>query len=342
MARGRIFLSYRRSDAPGYAGRIYDRLNQRFRGRVFRDVEGIKPGADFVKELNQRMGQCRALVVVIGPRWLGQDGPRGPRIADDDDWVRIEVGSAVKRGLAVFPVLVQGAKMPTTQDVPADLAAFTQRQAVVLREESFDHGLSTLTKALESALGEEAPRSAPKRSSVGGWVLPLLGLGLAAVVCTGVGLTGLAALSSFGLWEDNVAYDPMFAPPAVEGAAFPSEVEGIPSHAVDFSPVGSWDVGELHLVIRNDGSFSTSSAAMLPPMDGRWVYNEEMRVLVLEGWVNGIKMDFVFQIMGGRGDTFDVTLSAPGSNPMQGQMVRSDAFDPSGEDADTGSDEGGM
>lgn len=69
-----IFISYRREDAAGYAGRLYDRLAGHFGAeRVFMDVEGIEPGADFVEAIERAVGSCEALIVIIGDEWLSAE-----------------------------------------------------------------------------------------------------------------------------------------------------------------------------------------------------------------------------------------------------------------------------
>ena len=68
---GRIFISYRRSDAKGYAGRLADSLEKYFGNkRVFRDIEDIKGGAAFGEVIEENLKSADAVVVLIGPTWL--------------------------------------------------------------------------------------------------------------------------------------------------------------------------------------------------------------------------------------------------------------------------------
>jgi hypothetical protein len=105
-----VFISYRREDSAGWAGRIYDRL-EKLMGpeNVFLDVDNIQPGSDFVQVLTESVGACDALVAVIGRRWITDENNRR-RLDDPRDFVRIEIETALR----VFPVLVDGAAMPTT------------------------------------------------------------------------------------------------------------------------------------------------------------------------------------------------------------------------------------
>jgi hypothetical protein len=97
-----VFLSYRREDAAGYAGRLYDRLKTQFPGRVFIDVGEIEPGTDFVAALEQAIMRSRVLLVVIGKRWLNE------RLPYSSDFVRVEIAAALKRNMRLIPVLVGG------------------------------------------------------------------------------------------------------------------------------------------------------------------------------------------------------------------------------------------
>jgi hypothetical protein len=107
---GRVFISYRRGDAAYPAGRLFDRLVDRFgAGRVFEDVDSIEPGDDFAEVITATVESCAVLLAVIGPHWLaaaGQDGRR--RLDDPEDFVRLEIEAALARGVRVIPVLVDG------------------------------------------------------------------------------------------------------------------------------------------------------------------------------------------------------------------------------------------
>ena len=101
---GGVFISYRREDTAGFAGRIYDRLARRLgRDSVFIDVDNIAPGLDFVEVLSERVGQCDALVAVIGRGWASSaDKDNRRRIDDPHDFVRIEIEAALERGVRSF------------------------------------------------------------------------------------------------------------------------------------------------------------------------------------------------------------------------------------------------
>ena len=128
----KIFISYRRDDTAGRAGRLFDLLATRFGARnVFQDVTAIEPGTDFTQRVDEAIAQCDATLVVIGSDWLSMSGPDGTRRLDEpDDYVRREVGAALAAGVRVVPVLVDRAELPTPEDLPEALRPLAQRQAV--------------------------------------------------------------------------------------------------------------------------------------------------------------------------------------------------------------------
>lgn len=128
----RVFISYRRDDADGHAGRLRDWLARRFgEERVFLDVAGIDPGEDFVDKLDAELARCDIVLVVIGRQWLAITDDDGRRKLDNpEDWVRVEVATALERRIPVVPVLVRGARMPAAADLPEPLKALVRRNFI--------------------------------------------------------------------------------------------------------------------------------------------------------------------------------------------------------------------
>src|SRR5262245_54500109 len=115
------FISYRREDAAGYAGRLRESLERRLgAARVFRDVDTIQPGQDFVKAIEARLADCKVMLVIIGREWLDARNAAGARRLDDPfDFVRLEVAAGLARvDVLVVPVLVEEAPMPTAAQLP--------------------------------------------------------------------------------------------------------------------------------------------------------------------------------------------------------------------------------
>lgn len=138
---GRVFISYRRQDTAWPARQLYDVLVAELGAdRVFKDVDDIEPGDDFVERIQSAVGSCEVLLALIGPQWLTVTDASGARRIDDpEDFVRLEVETALTRDdVRVIPILVDNAKMPTPQQLPKELAALTRRQGVEINPVSFD------------------------------------------------------------------------------------------------------------------------------------------------------------------------------------------------------------
>jgi hypothetical protein len=166
----KIFVSYRREDSPGYAGRLYDRLHQEFgRDSVFIDVDTLQPGDDFVDAINDTLGQCDIVLAVIGPRWLAaEDEEHKPRLEDDLDFVRLEIQTALDRKIRVIPVLVERAKMPRTEELPTQLKGLARRQAIELSDTRWTYDVGRLVENLQavSTRNRSAKPESAKASSI--------------------------------------------------------------------------------------------------------------------------------------------------------------------------------
>jgi hypothetical protein len=158
-----IFISYRRDDAEGQAGRLFDDLVAHFgKDLVFMDVAGIEPGRDFRKVIDENVAACGVLLSILGRGWLDAKDDTGRRRLDDPlDFVRLETASALKRDIPVVPVLVQGAKMPRAEQLPDDLKDLAYRNGVELTHARWDSDLQVLIKALER-LAAQAPTTQPQ------------------------------------------------------------------------------------------------------------------------------------------------------------------------------------
>jgi len=173
----RVFISYRRDDAAGYAGRLEEALESRLgRGSVFRDVLDIAPGADFVEAIRQRLDGAQTVLVLIGPRWAGGDTPGKRRIDDAQDFVRLEVQEALASGAHVIPVLLPGATMPREADLPAPLQPLARRNAMTLGDTHWSADIERLV----AGIGVTPPRrtwawalgaALLAAALVGGWCL---------------------------------------------------------------------------------------------------------------------------------------------------------------------------
>ena len=144
-----IFISYRRNDAAAYAGRLYDRLAARFgREQVFIDTENVGWGEDFVEAITAAAESCALMIVLISRGWSRGGGGQ----AEVDDYVRLEVATALGRKIRVIPILIQGAAMPAPKELPEDLAPLVRRNALALSDTRWERDVEDLIKSLENLL----------------------------------------------------------------------------------------------------------------------------------------------------------------------------------------------
>jgi len=200
----RIFINYRRDDTPGVAGRLFDYLASKYsRRELFMDVDAMQPGLDFAKQLDTQVSQCHVLLAVIGPHWLDAHDQAGKRRLDSDkDYVRIELASALKRDIAVIPVLVDGAVMPPEESLSEDLRPLARRHALELRHTRFNADADAIVHALETVV--------PRRRTA--WIVA--GVGAAVAV---------AAIAAIAVIWPKLTAKPV-APPPIAAAAKPATV----------------------------------------------------------------------------------------------------------------------
>lgn len=148
-----VFISYRRADTSEFIPRLAQLL-QGMPGvsTVFHDRTSVKVGANFVQEIDAAVESCGCFISVIGPRWLSEAGETGPnRLHDANDFVRIEILSALERGLPIIPILVDKAKMPLKQDVPSEIHALLDINAIEVHEASLESTGKDISVAVKDA-----------------------------------------------------------------------------------------------------------------------------------------------------------------------------------------------
>src|SRR5262245_57051368 len=160
MMAGKVFISYRRDDSAGHAGRVHDRLEKEFgRDLLFMDVDSVALGVNFVKVLSEEVAKCDVLLAVIGPNWLNardEDGNR--RLDNPHDFVRIEIGAALQRNIPVIPILLDGAKVPKPSQLPKELEELSLRNGLDVRHVSFHNDIDKLVRSLQGQLAEADAR----------------------------------------------------------------------------------------------------------------------------------------------------------------------------------------
>jgi hypothetical protein len=154
---GRIFISYRRQETAWPAGRLYDVLVEHFPPeQVFKDVDNIDPGDEFVERITAAVESCDVLLALIGPQWLTITNKKGQRRLDPEDYVRLEIEAALTRKIRVIPILVDEAQMPGADELPVTLAPLIRRNAVEISPLTFD--TKRLITTVQKTLAEEQAR----------------------------------------------------------------------------------------------------------------------------------------------------------------------------------------
>lgn len=184
----KLFLSYRRADSQATAVRMAQFLEQVPAVKeLFLDVADIDPGEDFEQRIRGTLAAASHVFVLIGNAWLGPSAGR-PRIFDDADLVRLELQLALRSGLRVVPVLIDDARMPSAQQLPAELRALTTLNAFALRSTHFERDMDEL---LESLLGRKRRGSRWRGAKPGPLGIAARaggGLAVGAVLLIGAGL----------------------------------------------------------------------------------------------------------------------------------------------------------
>jgi len=287
----KIFISYRRDDSQYQTDKLYEQLARhvaRPREDIFLDVDNIPFGLDFVEYLDGKVSECEVLLAVIGKDWLSVTDPETlqRRIDDPKDFVRIEIASALKRGIPVVPVLLDGAPVPTAGELPDELKPLARRNGIVVNRRSFDADVASLVNGLPIDLKARPGRQAKGGSKAGlfiggGLVAAVAALGVFALIdpldlipdgehgeragttettlpeTPGDASGGLAALSDDLLEEAAADVDPV--DDSATRAARAEAVRGLQS--------ALRDLGLYTSVIDGDAGRGTRSAAARGPID---------------------------------------------------------------------------
>ncbi len=190
----KIFISYRRTDSTWAATPIYEFVKAQLRGprdHVFMDREELTLGRDFEEHIRTSLNGCDVVLALIGPNWL--TALRERLNGSDPDYVRMELASALTRGVPVVPVLLDNAPMPHADHLPPDLKALVKRNGISVGQQNFDADATRLLKGI----GVKARRRAGRQNSgFSGWVSwPML--------LTLVGTAAIVALQHFLDFEEG-------------------------------------------------------------------------------------------------------------------------------------------
>ena len=231
-----IFINYRRDNSRGLAGRLSDHLRRTFGAEaVFMDVDAMKPGLDFVKQLDVQVAQCNVVLAIIGTNWFNAHDDKGQRRLDSThDYVRIELAAALTRDIPVIPVLVDGAVLPAEEALPDDLKSLARRHALELRYTRFNSD----AEAIELALRHLLPQNKPK------WFIPAAAGGGVVVAC----------LAAILVWRMMPAPNPVPPGPGSPPIVAPSPVPRIAPAPAPVPPTPPSDAARRALESTGAGS----------------------------------------------------------------------------------------
>lgn len=157
-----VFLSYRRIDSGGWAGRLRDHLALRYgEDGVWQDVEDLAVGRDYLPQILKHIKSADAVLIVIGPHWLDPAEGGKSRLADPNDVLRTEIVQALKRKAGVIPTLVGGATMPDARALPRAVAPLVKRNGIAIVDADWARSMQLLFEKLQDC--SRAARASAKR-----------------------------------------------------------------------------------------------------------------------------------------------------------------------------------
>jgi hypothetical protein len=157
MQNGKIFISYRRGDSSGESGRLNENLEQIFGDEnVYFDIEAIEGGINFRKDIIRALNSCKVLIAVIGPSWLDIADEYGKRrLENPDDFILLEISTALERGIMVIPLLINGATQPKRDELPNDIKDLAELNSVEISNKRWKYDFNELVKILKRKLRKE-------------------------------------------------------------------------------------------------------------------------------------------------------------------------------------------
>ncbi len=169
MSNPTIFISYRRSDSASEAGRLYLSISKSYsKDSVFMDTSSIEPGTEWPQKITNSLESATVIILIIGPEWIRAADEFGCRkIDNEDDWIRREIEYGIANNKKILPVLVNQAKMPPPDKLPSAVASITNRQAIEIRTDYWDHDIKSVLEQLESAVKNSSlDRTSSDRTSI--------------------------------------------------------------------------------------------------------------------------------------------------------------------------------
>jgi TIR domain/Caspase domain len=157
LLRPKIFLCYRREDTQGFARGIYESLANKYgHEQVFRDIDSTPAGVKYSVWIESRVGQCSVMIVLIGNAWLSAEDRTGQRRLDlSKDWVRQEIEVALRRDIPIIPVRIQGAPMPSEDELPPSIADLSGFQSAEVADSRWAYDIGQLIQAVDNLVASD-------------------------------------------------------------------------------------------------------------------------------------------------------------------------------------------
>jgi WD40 repeat protein len=262
MGSPQVFLSYRRDDSRGYAGRLSDKLTASYGSAcVFRDVDSIEAGSNYRERIEAELIRCDVLIVLVGDRFAERwrpGGEPGARPLDaQEDLLRREIEVALQRGIPILPLLIEGAAMPGEADLPPSIDRFALTQGLPITDQRWPQGVSEVLAWIDKATAKAA---SPPKAPIGSATSPAPPSASTAVSWPSAPLHSFA----FPLNEDR------------RSQAMPSGTGGVNGAAI--SPDGHWlaAVGSGNAGRIWDIATRQESHPLEPPQEGTFARLMEM------------------------------------------------------------------
>ena len=189
-----IFISYRRSESSDVTGRIFDQLKTQFGEEcLFKDVDAIPIGQDFRAVIEDAVSRCVVLLAIIGREWISmRNDSETRRIDDPNDYVRLEIAAALRRGIPVVPILVSNADPPAPLDLPEPIRDLAFRQSIPVRPDpDFHTDITRLCTKIAEYLptARRAPSFSNRLDAFSRYRKQLFGVAVLGMLLGFVGLT---------------------------------------------------------------------------------------------------------------------------------------------------------
>lgn len=312
MAVKNAFISYRRADTKSLTHSLYKDLCREFsEQQIFMDVDDIQPGTDFAAEINRKLKNTDAMIVMIGPQWISLENKDGQRrLFEPNDFVRIEIEQALKKRLRVFPVLVDNAIMPSAHELPESIKSLSRLHALSLNSKDFNyqqHQIQQIIKSLAPVLDPKNQRQS---------VLPLpkkktfLQKVIRVFLWTGIILGSIIGLLTWLMSTDVDTAVTTNNQTTSQPASFVSQqsVNTTPSNQTTTNQFTS-ELAKNGLTIGNDGSITVSpsidiNGTWYDDKGGQYYFQQSGTIFTLESLVNNVRSNLVSGVIAGNNVVF--------------------------------------